>query len=136
METRLSGIQVDREAARADRRAFEPPVVPVDHSDTRAYLARSVDRDLATPDHETATERAYARDWADSSPSASATGSTRCRPRRSVGALPQTLRDPVQSFAGVRFEHPAFTGLATLKCATTEKCALIVTESDLGSACH
>ncbi len=30
-----------------------------------AELARAVDRDLSTPDHAPATERAYAHDWAD-----------------------------------------------------------------------
>jgi len=37
----------------------------VDASAFLAELARAVDRDLSTPDHAPATERAYAHDWDD-----------------------------------------------------------------------
>ncbi len=42
-----------------------PPPGAVDVSAFLAELARAVDRDLSTPDHAPATERAYAHDWDD-----------------------------------------------------------------------
>jgi integrase len=66
MQTRSDGLQVIREAATsAEWRVFESPAVAGDRSDVLAELARSVDHDLAAPDHAPATERAYAHDWAD-----------------------------------------------------------------------
>ena len=45
--------------------AFAPPAAVDAVSSALEELARAVDRDLATPDHAPATERAYAHDWAD-----------------------------------------------------------------------
>jgi len=44
---------------------FAPPATREDGSALLAELARAVERDLSTPDHAPATERAYAHDWAD-----------------------------------------------------------------------
>ena len=66
METRIDRLRVFRDArTTAGMPAVVPLAVAEALSDSLAELARSVDHDLATPDHAPATERAYAHDWAD-----------------------------------------------------------------------
>jgi len=66
-----------------------------------AELARAVDRDLSTPDHAPATERAYAHDWADF---VAFCGRHRLE---SLPAAPQTLALYLKALETLRSRSPA-----------------------------
>jgi len=65
VEARPEGSQVILVGQSHVQEAGFPPPAAVDASAFLAELARAVDRDLSTPDHAPATERAYAHDWDD-----------------------------------------------------------------------
>ncbi len=87
---------------------FEPPVVVGHASAFLAELARAVDRDLSTPDHAPATERAYAHDWDDFS--------TFCEQHalEPLPAAPQTLALYLKALETRRSHSPAGIRVGTV----------------------
>ncbi len=73
----------------------------VDDASILAELARAVDRDLATPDHAPATERAYAHDWGDFVTFCERHGLD------SLPAVPQTLALYLKALETSRSQSPA-----------------------------
>jgi len=65
VEARSDGSPVALAGQNHVQKAEYPPPGALDTSAFLAGLARAVDRDLSTPDHAPATERAYAHDWND-----------------------------------------------------------------------
>ncbi len=65
MEAHAEGSSVSLVGHSHVQAAGLAPRAAVDASAFLAELSRAVDRDLSTPDHAPATERAYAHDWAD-----------------------------------------------------------------------
>ena len=90
---------------------FAAPAAVDDAVEFLAELARAVERDLSTPDHAPATERAYAHDWADF---ATFCGRHALEP---LPAAPQTLALYLKALETRRSRSPAgiragTTGLA------------------------
>jgi len=84
------------------------PAPAVDASVFLAELARAVDRDLSTPDHAPATERAYAHDWDDF---AAFCGRHGLEP---LPAAPQTLALYLKALETRRSRSPAGIRAATV----------------------
>ncbi len=101
MKARLEGSQVGLVGqSHVQESGFAPPAA-VDASAFLAELARAVDRDLSTPDHAPATERAYAHDWDDFS------GFCGRHALESLPAAPQTLALYLKALETRRSRSPA-----------------------------
>ncbi len=80
---------------------FASPAGVDDAGMALAKLARAVDRDLSTPDHAPATERAYAHDWADFTAFCGRHG------LEPLPAAPQTLALYLKALETLRSRSPA-----------------------------
>jgi len=101
VEARPADFQVVLVGQSHAQEAGVPPSAAIDASAFLAELARAVDRDLSTPDHAPATERAYAHDWDDF---AAFCGQHALEP---LPAAPQTLALYLKALETRRSRSPA-----------------------------